>query len=870
MKSLRLGKHVSSSAYICQSCQLYLYGIRSLSRKATLLPSWTKTDSQRKKETEAKEVDVRWFEESPSRDGKLMQVEGPEETETTQLKARIDRLEEELEEIRTGGKVGLSSFISQLAQAAREGSVEQEELQEALKDSSIAGDIKLLGRLTQSLLSGKDIASDGSEDISRSTVKMVTRKEQRIYLHRLNGYLKQAEALGFDVTTRKQLWRWYVRCKQSIPNFLSRVSSETLTTLWDSQADLTESNPDRSAHLKTIAEDTTACGYQLSLDQRVAYIEALFLEGETARAIESWRSTEKSLTESDNVEAFFELGVRMYAAHESPEEAHMIAYEQLIRGNIKDPRILITVINAWSQTKENLALRRAWYGYIRLKELLGLNTTMEDYDTVCKSFLDAGRADLALAVFKDMMLSADPSSINWTSPALFRNAVGTVEGMRSAAYDSPEINKISLEAMTILPRRYQNKFFYGSWIKKLLGQGDVDSAALVVELMMKRAIQPDAKYLNGMIGAWIREGHSDAYEKAEKMAWEMIEARKVFAWKRRASKRGQEPMQDEQSDAHGPIDSDVAMTPATLETFSLLIDYYLMRQNHDQIRWLNRSIGLAEIEPDTFFMNRLLQSYLKTDGLRRVWQTYTDWAYKRHCVAKPDMETFTFLWECARLRASRTPSWRSPDSNVQSINRSSAPSPALDQQIVRKELGFPSPRALFADMVNWMLSSSVKVRKTNADDFSKQVYDNIIRCFVDDGGGDLAGALVAMHAMKQHFDMRPDEDTAKILIRYIARSGEQSVTRRSVRHRPDRVVRVTQRLAELAQHRLEFLDSRGIDVGQCDERFREEENLFLASELVRSVIGRKKDPGELEHVVQRAAWDMGVGGIDTGDHLKSI
>lgn len=869
MRLLRLGKHVSSSVYICQSCQSYLYGIRNLSRKSTILPAQpqARADRQWKKAEEAKEPIVRWFEEAPSRDGQLVQVEGPEEAETKQLKARIDRLEEELEEMRTGGKIGLPSFISQLAKAAREGSVGQDELREALKDSSIAGDIELLGRLSQSLLSGKEIASDGSEDISRSTVKMATRREQRVYLNRLNGYLKQAEALGFDVNTRKQLWRWYMRCKQNIPNFLSRVSHQTLKTLWASQADQTESNPDRSAHLRTIAEDTVACGYQLSADQKVAYIEALFLEGEHARAIEEWRSTEKSLTEDENVEAFFELGVRMFAIERNPEEAHKIAYEGLNSGKIKDPRILIPVISAWTKTRGNIGLRRAWAAYIRLRELLGSDIIMEDYDTICKSFLDASRADLALGVFKDMMLSGDPSS-DQTSPALFRKALGTIEDMRSLAYDSPEINKISLEAMTVLPRKYQNRFFYGSWIKKLLGTGDVDSAALVVELMMKRGIQPDAKYLNGMIGAWIRQGHSESYEKAEKMAWEMIEARKAFAWKRRVSKRGRDYTPDsfEQPDGQQPISSDMAITPATLETFSILIDYYLMRQNYDQIRWLNRSISLAEIEPDAFFMNRLLQYHLRTDGLRRVWQTYMDWAHKRHGAARPDMETFTFLWECAQLRASRTPSLRYKLAEDNQTN-----SPVIETSIVRKELGFPSPRALFAEMMSWMLTSSVKTRKANADEFTKELYDNIIRCSVQDSGGDLVGALVAMHAMKQQFNMWPDEDTAKILIKNIAKSEEQiSSSKRPGRDRHDGVIRVTQRLADLAQRRMEFLDSHGVDISECNEQFREEENLFLASDLIRSVIGRNKDPSEVEHIIQRAAWDMGVGGIDTGDHIKRI
>ena len=877
MKSLRLRRSAINQAYVCQNCRLAYYGLRTFSRNSAAVAAPTDERKRRTKTEDAEKPVVRWFEQrAPGKS--ITRAENPEEADAKDLKSRIDRLEGELQEMR-GGVFKIPQLLSKIAKEGRANSSE-------LHDSSIDKDIELLEKLSKSLLSGNDVAADGSEDISRSTVKMVTRREQRIYLNRLNGYLKQAEALGVDPATRKQLWRWYNRCKQNIPTFCSQLSDQTFTTMWESQSTLSSSNPDRSAHLKTIAEDILGSGRPLTLAQRVAYIEALFLEGEHVRAVKEWRTSEPAYVLGEELaEPFFELGVMILALQGYVDEAHKIAYSMVNTGKAKDPRILIPVVRAWAKDGGNIALRRAWAAYIRLRELLGSGITMEDYDVVCKIFLNARRADLAIGVFKDMMLSDDPSS-DQSSYALYRKALGTIADIRTLAYDSPEINKLSLEAMTVLPRKFQNKFFYGSWIKRLLGAGDVDSAALVVELMGKRGVRPDAKYLNGIIGAWIRQGQAEAYEKAEQMAWQMIEARKAFAWKRRAMKRGQDMLTMSNEDLAGSgTDSFGVKTPATVETFNILIEHYLQRQNHDQVRWLNRSIGLSEIEPDAFFVNCLLRSQLRTEGLRKVWQTYSEWVQSSHSAAKANMETFAFLWDCAQLRVDRTPSWRQEAINGKALDecqqeprvleehesmdvREEKP-PRASKNLVRKQTGFPSPRALFGNMLSWVHILTPKFYKLNQNEFGQDLYNRVVTCFVQDAGGDLVGALVAMYAMKEHFNRYPDEETAKILMRHIAKDEEY------LRHQPGKdgsrgFMKVSERLAEVARRRMKLFEGRGIDLKKCDDHFRQEENLHLLSDLVRDVLARNKDLGELEHVVQRAAWDMDVGGIDTGDHLKRV
>ena len=905
MRSSTGSRSTSNALYDCQTCHIWLTRRRPACQRP--FTSFRQTKGKRidpKREVKDAVPEVKWFDQVPNPDGKTYQIvpEG-NDPETKHLKARIDKLEDDLKNMRDGGVLAIPSLLAHMVE---QGGMDVSDppsshAAQASGEASIHEDLKLLKRLAESMLTGKDVASDGSRNISRSTVMMTTRREQRIYLNRLNGYLKQAEAMGHDEDTRKQLWRWFVRCKQNIPNFLRRVSAETWMTLWNAQSAQEPSNVDRSAHLITIASDMRASGHELSPEQSIGYIEALFGQNDSRKAIDEWTAGLATLGSNSMIsDSFFSLGVQMFASVGDVQRAHDIAYSALNDGKVEDPGILIPLIEAWARDGGIIALRKAWAAYIRLREELGSEMDMDDYDSACKCFLHAGRADLALGVFKDMMLHGDKSKGD-DSSTLYRKALQTVGEIRSIASDALELNKVSLEALTVLPRRFQNKFFFGSWIKKLLGEGDVDSAALVVDLMVARRVQPDPKYLNGIIAAWIRNKDADSFMKAEAMAWRMIEKRKKFAWKRRASVRTS--IQQDQPRAATSATALSAKecgfeTSANLETFSILVDYYWSRQKHDQIRWLHRSMTLAEIEPDAFFMTRLLRSQLGTDGLRKVWQTYMEWAHWYGSKAKRDFEIFEFLWNCALRRAELKPSlsrWvvegveagqsrhdvsiSDPDAGdlITTVVDAGNSRPFVGELPTGKTAaGFPPPRVLFNDMISWFVGLSAKQKEQHRGEFTQAIYDQVIQSLLLDHDGDLVGVLVAMHAMNQHFGTFPDEVVADRLVANVAKNEQ----RRSTSPHPDGrhayLVQVAERLGELAAERMTLLEQHGFgddddddnNKVDNDELFKAKENLTLLSTFLRDVLLRKGDVAQLEPAIQRAAWDMGVGGIETGDHLK--
>ena len=56
------------------------------------------------------------------------------------------------------------------------------------------------------------------------------------YAVKFNNYLRQFQEKMSDERARQELWKWYRRCKQTIPDFLTIMPERALETVWNSQA----------------------------------------------------------------------------------------------------------------------------------------------------------------------------------------------------------------------------------------------------------------------------------------------------------------------------------------------------------------------------------------------------------------------------------------------------------------------------------------------------------------------------------------------------------------------------------------------------------------------------------------------------------
>ncbi|ELR10500.1 hypothetical protein VC83_04796 [Pseudogymnoascus destructans] len=658
-------------------------------------------------------------------------------------------------------------------------------------------------------------------------------REGQAYISRLNESLEKALTAPFK--NRKELWRWYSLSRKTLCAAWGEVPMSTWKLLWKELSVEALDNPDRMAHVIQLGNDMEAANRPLKPEQILLYIEAIFVEGNQKDALARWESARSSLTlvEATAIQ-YWALGVVMLATSKQPARAQEAA-DVLLNDlkAVKESRALITLIRTWSEYPDSSAIQMAWALYVRLKFWMGSSMKMQDYDAVAGIFITSNRTDLALAVFRDMMLTDDPVAKSYDSLALYPRFVG-LKGTRpleSFQLGPEETSWTRSNPLTVLPPKFRNKFFFGSWIKKLVGDDEIDWASQVVELMSQRDIRPDATYLNGIIGAWFRTGSAENQKKGTTMAWKMIAARLEFVRYRshRYTSNLEGPVRarfDQTSKDDFIRPSSIAVSAqASLETFSVLIHHYQQLGQKDRVQELLGAIKAAEIKPNTAFLNSLLELGTAMHHRPWVWSLYVRFVEQERVV--PSQYTFALLWKSMKDH--------------------------VDPLINRSKAGYPSPRFLFAEMNK---SSTWKNEK-----LAREMYDQIILCF--GLADDQIGTAVALRAMQRLYGMYPNEATVRSIVLQIAKAGVKNVA--GYRPRRLNLNKDTQRrisdvgkvLKTLKDDRTKQLQDQGIDVEAMSKEDKSEESLKLLCLLLRSTmeVRMASEASELR-------MEAGVGGVD--------
>ncbi|KAL9121459.1 MAG: hypothetical protein Q9187_001981 [Circinaria calcarea] len=824
--------------------------VESLLRGLPIRPVFTSSKPSFKDDNGRSPVSVRWYEQlfPGSVDRKPIEPEDIDGDEAKELRARISQLEQELQDLQTGKSlIPLSpedrSKVKEAITNDPTDSTGSFSETEHLPDALPCGSDDTEGELQNN----KGVAAAYMPNQNDLEIKLYLPLLQAPLLRHLNSALSKVSRNLTDSVAQQNLWRWYTRCKQSLPPFLSLIPDTSWDVLWESQYRAQKSDRDRPARLRTILDDMVEAGRHLTVSQRMTLIECLLLEGRYEEAIRQWESNEAELrANKDTAQASEDLGVRVYSSGGRIEKAEKLAFGIL---NVRDKtraRTLIPVIAAWVQRHNDDALKHAWALYIRLREDLGSDITLDDYDRITMCFLNAGHKELALAVFKDLMLVGQTSG--YDSSELYRTSLGLVDSLQSQSLDAPSLSKVSLTALTVLPRKFQNKFFYGSWMKKLLGMGEVDAAASVIELMYQRNVKPDPKHLNGIMGAWLRSGNIKSAKKALQMGWAMIHKRLELVAKRyvNSGENHHKPVEAQVPQVHIPPHLQRTVPPATIETFSLLLLYYERRSMLRHVEHLRTHLALAEITPNAYFMNHILYAELRRGNYKTSWKTYRDMSN----VVRPDLETYACLWDCEKAHLGR---------------------------VTHHLANFPTPRYIFCDMITFFSKLNHKAQHTTRDTFSRDLYDQIIRCFCL--AHDLEGTVVALYALKDYFHLYPDLSTLRMISLQVARmEQEKTKTSKSRRQRvrsasDDRIdlAKVAQVLELLTEKREQDLQERHIKADELGGRAQLEEQLFLLAEFVRMVLAKNTPPNKpAGESIEQVAWEMGVGGIRMGDPLLPV
>lgn len=678
--------------------------------------------------------------------------------------------------------------------------------------------------------------------------------DRQVNILRLNIALEKSVKNDSSEKTLKDLWKWYSLSRKGLALNWKHVPTDVWTALWNGFSKNSITNPDRMPHIRKLGEDMKAAGVKMTNHQTLLYLEALFLNGDQKEAIDHWESSRATLIYDSSVaDDYWALGARMLANDNRPDEAQQAA-DILLNGSDgeKDVRVLLPIIRSWLLSSDSASVQKAWAMYVRFKFLLGTGATMDDYDAVTGAFLDAQQTDLALAVFRDMMMTGDPSAYHQDSVAVYKRNQDSLGDLHSMNFWPGETTWKSHNAFTTLLPKQRNKFFFGSWIKKLIGDDRVHSAAQVLDLMYERGIPPDPRHMNGILGAWFRTGIAANHKKGEDLAWRMIGDRLSFV-----------KMRSEKSGLSGPVraifnrsKNDFKRLPsariavlATSETFSILIEYYQQRQKHERVQELYDMIGAAQISPSTSFLNDMLLIGVRSHKKQWSWATYHQMI--EHGV-QPDHDTFGLLWQLMKAH--------------------------VDPVKNRTRAGFPSCKALFAEMVKW---EDVLKREP----FARDIYELIVLCF--GLADDQIGTAITLRAMHQVFNISPDQNTVRSVALQLAKVGVRGSGAPSRRlnlnsENKKKVAQIAKVLSNLKEERVKVLEQEGVNVNEMNDAQRAEESILLLCDVLRFATQTRNkkfleanwedtDSGNqtssLERMGQEAAKMMGVPSCAPWSHV---
>ncbi|KAI0898335.1 hypothetical protein F4806DRAFT_457970 [Annulohypoxylon nitens] len=429
-------------------------------------------------------------------------------------------------------------------------------------------------------------------------------QQERKHIGQLNNMIRTVGMkVREGVINQKRLsslWKYYSAARIALTKNSELVHADIWDLLWQILAADHAKNPNRMSHIVTLAKDMEEAGVTLDDDQQLLRIEALFITGPKEDAITAHKKLVTTLgANPETFVDFWQLGLRMYCMTGDIARAERVANTLLESPYQKDPRFLLSFIRVCASNPETV--EKGFELYHRLQSALGDSITIEDYDQIISYFLASSQTEFAFYIF--------------------------VEMMTSKAIDLRGVHKV--------PPSVANPFFYGKWLKRLIGSGDLKGAFNVLRYMKSRGIMPQAIVVNGLIGAWMRSGTADNIAKAEEVAWAMINARMQFIGIRKDMKDLSAFVRLRQCGDGWPR--------ANLETFSLLAENYKERGVHLKMEELWTAFRKSEIAPNSFILNQLLFSYLQ-DGQGKQIAALSRSLTNQYQV-EPDSWTFLALWQ---------------------------------------------------------------------------------------------------------------------------------------------------------------------------------------------------------------------------------
>jgi hypothetical protein len=596
-----------------------------------------------------------------------------------------------------------------------------------------------------------------------------------------------------------QVWKYYFSARGWLKANWDKVPQEVWRALWDTLSHNVKGNEGRMLHLYTLAQDMTSAGVALDGHQQLQAIEGMFVAGMQGSAVDNWKKVVATIgSRPETYTAYWELGLRMCAIDGQMERAERAADTLYKNAPDADPRCLQHLLRAHLVNGHR---DKAWGEYQRLKDLLGESIGIEDYDEAVSCFLRAGQTEFAFHVFVDMMYS------------------GAVDA----------------HGKTRLPSRVANHFFFGKWLKRLIGAGDLDGAEKVLLFMQRKGIMTAAIQANGFIGGLIRSGDASHLERAERLAWAMIESRQEFVKQRRTNSEphwSAELDRDNTDVASQPAEQLWLVPKATLETFCLLAENYKDRGLYGRLEELWVAFQESEISSDAFFTNQLLEAFVNRGEAAAAQELYTAMVRERQIV--PDTTTYMVLLKSLGMN-------QRPESVATPAHK------AHDMELCRQ---------WFADMIKFNAGILRQDTEFNLQGLGRYLLHTFRKV------EDFAGLIVALQVLCASFRFSP---TRALAIEMIAETPEALLEHPNHARSRERGIEATQQLEAYLAIRMKAAASRQPE--DVPDALASEVKTTAFSDVIREHY-RKKLPqsdAQVEAMCRKAAAAMGVLGGRVAD-----
>ncbi|KAF1949410.1 hypothetical protein CC80DRAFT_514377 [Byssothecium circinans] len=595
-------------------------------------------------------------------------------------------------------------------------------------------------------------------------------------------------------------------------------------------------------------------GKSSTVGSRTAYLEQKFLDGEEEQALAEWEADHASAgpgARQDYKPEHLETGAKLYALAGNADRAREVMEELYELYPTWNPSVMMHVFRVHTDTDSDQHRAEAWKIYINMRRLMLKSLTLDHYDAWFVGFLEARHVRYAKLVFRDMIKGgflAASSSPNDIEATLRRFHLLTRLGT-----DIERITSLSLQAITTLPSVYHLHVF-GYWMEAAVKFIAPQAAANILDMMFTRNYRPGTTHFNLFLRALLRTQEAQQVTKAENIGWRMIEETRVARSDRKSPISASEIIFSRYSTIVEPVlDSDAArkVPQANVTTFALIMQHHAAREQWEHVEYLARRLKESETFPNSTLMNVLMNNACRKGKFTEAWKLYKSLTNVPEDTPGvfPDGASIRCVWKMLRL--------------------------ALGNESTRDDPELPRPRQLLAETISWWhlcrsRHDSEQFRTGLAAENKTALTNLVMHCF--SYTEDIAGSLVALHAMRRYLHIFPTDDVAYILQRqaaWVDMQREEPAVR--ARYNLNKMRRET--LAKLAgvydillQKRLERLGYTGDEeyARMSDDEIGDH-GLNLLSEFVRVVMKRTYEPDVVEAMIQQAKEDAGVPDMATGD-----